>query len=178
MEFTVNVPRPKVRKGDNKKKAEGEDLFEIAEILDKSSCQLPVIVATDSNNILCIKAADADLCVMIVKVEKLQDMIEEMKSQISVISEEQLSINKPAMSQGRPGNMDVNCPVVTQNWHTAEKTRTRQTCLWKRMKRQGIWKTRRKLLMLSSLGMITNGKPYSTKRKRKCLLSLEFVTAL
>ena len=35
---TVDVPRPKVRKRDNKKKAEGKDLFEIFEILDKSSC--------------------------------------------------------------------------------------------------------------------------------------------
>ena len=120
------MSRPKIRKGDNKKKAEG-NLFEIFEILNKASCQLPGIVVTELNNILCIKAAHADLCVMIVKVEKLQEMIEEMRSQISVISTEKQRM-KSDMRKSRPDNVDVNCPIMTQSCTLLKKVGTRQLC--------------------------------------------------
>ena len=71
-----------------------------------------MIVATDLNNIPCIKAADVDLCVMIVKLEKLHDMIEEMRSQISVISKGKQS-RKSDMRKVRPDKVDVNCLIMT-----------------------------------------------------------------
>ena len=74
------MQRIKIRQGDGKKKKECKDLLELFDTLDKAKCELPKFVATDLNNVPCIKAAEADVCALIVKMERTQYTIEEMRT--------------------------------------------------------------------------------------------------
>ena len=80
------MQRIKIRQGDGKKKKECEDLLELFDILNEAKCELPNFVATDLNNVPCIKAAEADVCVLIVKMERMQDTIEKMRTQMKELA--------------------------------------------------------------------------------------------
>ena len=80
------MQRIKIRQGDGKKKKECEDLLELFDTLDKAKCELPKFVAADLNNVPCIKAAEADVRVLIVKMERMQDTIEEMRTQMKELT--------------------------------------------------------------------------------------------
>ena len=61
-----------------------EDLIAIYEYLDRKRCVLPRYVAADLNKIPNVRAADADVCTMMVHVMKMQEDIEHMRSQIGL----------------------------------------------------------------------------------------------
>lgn len=105
-----DLPRPKVRQGENKKKKESEDLVDIFEQIDKANCNIPTFATSDLNKIPCIKAADADIGVLIVKMEQMQEMIVNLRLQLSDIVKEQVSLRnkKVIVTENKNRNNEAN----------------------------------------------------------------------
>ena len=65
-----------------------EDLIAIYEYLDRKKCVLPRYVAADLNKIPNVRAADADVCTITMQMMKMQEDIEQMRSQICCVVKE------------------------------------------------------------------------------------------
>ena len=83
-----DVPRNIAFQGDNKKKKEVKDLIAIYEYLGRKRCVLPRSITADLNKIPNVRVADADVCTMMVQMMKMQEDIEQMRSQICWVVKE------------------------------------------------------------------------------------------
>ena len=82
-----DVPLNIARQGDNKKKKEVEDLIAIYEYLDRERRVLPRYIIADLNKIQNVRAADADMCTMMVQLMKMQEDTEQMHSVVTECKE-------------------------------------------------------------------------------------------
>jgi hypothetical protein len=82
----LDVVRLKVRQGDNKKKKECEDLLSLVELIDREKCAVPTFVAADLNKVPIVKASEADVCVLMFKLEELTGVVDQLRRQVSDIS--------------------------------------------------------------------------------------------
>ena len=80
-----DVPHNIACQSDNKKKKEVEDLIAIYEYLDRKRCVLARYIAADLNKIPNVRAADADVCTIVMQMMKMQEDIEQMRSQICCV---------------------------------------------------------------------------------------------
>ena len=71
---------------------------------------LSIFATSDLNKIPCIKAADADIGVLIVKMEQMQEMIVNLRLQLSDIVKEQVSLRnkKVIVTENKNRNNEAN----------------------------------------------------------------------
>jgi hypothetical protein len=89
------IPRLVGRQGEKKKQKETEDLINMYELLDREKCSLPIFVAADLNKLPTVRATDADVCSLVVQMDKLKSSIDDMRIQLNqVINVKTVSENK------------------------------------------------------------------------------------
>ena len=110
-----DVPRNIARQGDNKKTKEVENLIAIYEYLNRKRCVLSIYVAADLNKIPIVRAADADVCTIMMQMMKIQEDIEQMRSQICCVvkacKEVDESVKDVERSISRTNYNDLKCNV-------------------------------------------------------------------
>ena len=86
------VPRLQLRKGDNKKQSDGEDIGKLWKLLDNSNVQLPSIVASDLRRIPQIDPSTVDLCFLVESIEELRKQV----ARLLDIKEEMVTLREAA----------------------------------------------------------------------------------
>ena len=73
------------RQGDKKKQKDTKYLIGIYELLDRGTISLSMFAAADLNKVPTVKAKDADVCSLVVQMDKLKSSIDDMRVQLSQV---------------------------------------------------------------------------------------------
>ena len=80
-----NVPRLIIRKGENKRKTDSEDVGHFFKLLDEHKIELPLFVALNARRIPHIDPANVDLCFLLESVEELRRSVSSLMDVKKVI---------------------------------------------------------------------------------------------
>ena len=80
-----NVPRLIIRKGENKRKTDSEDVGNFLKLLDEHKIELPLFVALNARRIPHIDPVNVDLCFLLELVEELRRSVSSLMNVKKVI---------------------------------------------------------------------------------------------